>query len=140
MDLTHATDVLPMKAWLATVTLALAASQLLTAARIYEWLRFLPKGRLYNAIHRWSGRVAILLTLPIAYHCVFVFGGGSREPRVLVHTILGSTLYVVVAAKVFIVRSSRFPQWVLPAAGAVLFSVLLGLWLTSAFWYFTTGG
>ena len=40
--------------------------------------------------------------------------------------------------KVFIVRSSRFAAWVLPVAGGLLFSILVGLWLTSALWFFTT--
>ena len=37
-------DVLQMKAWLATAAVVLASGQLLTAARMYELLRFPPKG------------------------------------------------------------------------------------------------
>ena len=48
-----------------------------------------------------------------------------------------ATLYGAVVAKVLVVRSSRFANWVLPVAGGLLFSVLLGLWLTSALWFFT---
>jgi Family of unknown function (DUF6529) len=130
-------DTLHMKAWLVTAAVILACSQLLTAARIYEVLRFPPKGRLYHSVHRWSGRAAILLTLPVAYHCVFLLGFGTHSPRVLIHSLLGSALYGAVVAKVLIVRSSRFAHWVLPVAGALLFSILLGLWLTSALWFFT---
>jgi hypothetical protein len=39
-----------------------------------------------------------------------------------------------------IVRAKGFPGWALPTAGGVLFSILLGLWLTSAFWFFSTFG
>lgn len=131
-------DTLHMKAWLVTVAVALACGQLLTAARIYELLRFPPKGRLYNTVHRWSGRAAILLTLPVAYHCVFLLGFGTQSSRVLIHSLLGSSLYGAVVAKVLIVRSSRFAPWVLPVAGGLLFSILLGLWLTSALWFFAT--
>ena len=127
--------VLQMKAWLAAA-LVLACGQLLTAARIYELLRFPPKGRLYHALHRWSGRMAILLTLPVAYHCIFMLGFSANGPRTLVHSLLGSALYGAVVAKVLIVRSSRFATWVLPVAGGLLFSILLGLWLTSAFVFF----
>ncbi len=130
-------DTLHMKAWLVTAAVILACSQLLTAARLYEVLRFPPKGRLYHSVHRWSGRAAILLTLPVAYHCVFLLGFGTHSPRVLIHSLLGSALYGAVVAKVLIVRSSRFAHWVLPVAGALLFSILLGLWLTSALWFFT---
>jgi Family of unknown function (DUF6529) len=130
-------DTLQMKAWLVTAAVVLACGQLLTAARIYELLRFPPKGRFYHSVHRWSGRAAILLTLPVAYHCVFMLGFGTDSPRVLVHSLLGSALYGAVVAKVLIVRSSRFAYWVLPLAGGLLFSLLLGLWLTSALWFFT---
>jgi Family of unknown function (DUF6529) len=131
------TDTLHMKAWLVTAAVILACSQLLTAARIYELLRFPPKGRFYQSVHRWSGRAAILLTLPVAYHCVFLLGFGTQSPRVLIHSLLGSALYGAVVAKVLIVRSSRFAAWVLPVAGGLLFSILLGVWLTSALWFFT---
>jgi Family of unknown function (DUF6529) len=53
--------------------------QLLTAARIYGKLRFPPEGRLYPLLHRWSGRAAILLTVPVAYHCIFKIGFGTSE-------------------------------------------------------------
>jgi len=130
-------DTLHMKAWLVTAALVLAGGQLLTAARIYEWLGFPPKGRFYHGVHRWSGRAAILLTLPVAYHCVFLLGFGTHSPRVFVHSLLGSALYGAVVAKVLVVRSSRFAHWVLPVAGGLLFFILLGLWLTSALWFFT---
>lgn len=131
------TDTLHMKAWLVTAAVVLACGQLLTAARIYELLRFPPKGRSYQIVHRWSGRAAILLTLPVAYHCIFLLGFDTHSPRVLIHSLLGSALYGAVVAKVLIVRSTRFAPWVLPLAGGLLFSILLGLWLTSALWFFT---
>ncbi|WP_211443952.1 DUF6529 family protein [Collimonas humicola] len=133
-------DTLHMKAWLITASLLLALGQLLTASRIYEVLRFPPKGRFYHVVHRWSGRTAILLTLPVAYHCIFLLGFGTYDTRAYIHSLLGSFLYGTVLAKVLIVRSNGFRGWVLPLAGSALFSILLGLWLTSAFWYFSTFG
>ncbi len=133
-------DTLHMKAWLITAALLLALGQLLTASRIYEVLRFPPKGRFYHVVHRWSGRMAVLLTLPVAYHCIFLLGFGTYDTRAYIHSLLGSFLYGTVLAKVLIVRSSGFRGWALPLAGSLLFSILLGLWLTSAFWYFSTFG
>ena len=133
-------DTLHMKAWLITAVLLLALGQLLTASHIYKVLRLSPKGRFYHVVHRWSGRAAILLTLPVAYHCVFMLGFGTDNPRVYIHSLLGSILYGAVLAKVFTVRSNGFRAWALPLAGGVLFSILAGLWLTSAFWYFGTVG
>ena len=133
-------DSLHMKAWLITAALLLALGQLLTASRIYEVLRFPPKGRFYHLVHRWSGRAAILLTLPVAYHCIFVLGFGTDDTRVYIHSLLGSFLYGVLLAKVLVVRSNGFQGWALPLGGGALFSVLAGLWLTSAFWFFSTVG
>ena len=133
-------DTLHMKGWLITAAVLLASGQLLTASRIYEVLRFPPKGRFYHVVHRWSGRIAILLTLPVAYHCIFLLGFGTYDTRAYIHSLLGSFLYGTVLAKVLIVRSNGFRSWVLPLAGSVLFCILLGLWLTSAFWYFNTFG
>ncbi len=34
-------------------------------------------------------------------------------------------------------RLHRFPRWVLPSAGGLLFAVLIGVWYTSGYWFFT---
>jgi hypothetical protein len=56
-------------------------------------LRFLPPGRLYNLVHRFSGYTAAALTVPVAYHCIFLLGFGAYDLRVYIHSILGSTVY-----------------------------------------------
>ena len=129
-----------MKVWLASVSLALAVFQLLWAARIYNLLRFPPEGRFYNALHRWSGRLALLLTLPIAYHCVIIAGQAPLDGRVLAHMVLGAFFYGVVAAKLLIVQRPGLAVWLTPLAGGLLFVVLLGLWLTSVPWYVSVYG
>ena len=133
-------DTLRMKVWLATAALILGFFQLLTASRIYELLRFPPKGRFYNIVHRWSGRVAIALTVPVAYHCIFLLGFEMTDTRVYIHSLLGSAFYGAFIAKVLLVRVNRFPGWALPIAGGLLFSILLGLWITSAAWFFSISG
>jgi hypothetical protein len=133
-------DTLHMKVWLLTIAFVLGVGQVLTASRIYGILRFPPQGRFYNLMHRWSGRTAILLTLPVAYHCIFLLGFGTYDTRVFIHSLLGSSIYGAFLAKVLIVRSKGFPGWALPIAGGLLFSILLGLWLTSAFWFFRNFG
>jgi Family of unknown function (DUF6529) len=129
-------DPIHFKVWLATAATALACFQVLTAAHIYARLR-LPVGAAVAAVHRWSGRLAILLTLPVAYHCIFLLGYGDYTTRVEVHSLLGSVVYGAVVAKLLVVRGgSRFPGWALPLAGGTLFAILLGLWLTSSLWFF----
>jgi len=127
------------KVWLATAALALAGVQVLTGARIFGKLeRFVPIRRpRVNRVHRWSGRLAVLLTLPVVFHCVFILGFKTTDARVLAHSILGSFVYGVFAVKVFFVHDRRHPRWVVPLVGGTMASVLAGLWATSALWYFT---
>jgi hypothetical protein len=126
------------KAWLATIALGLALVQVTTAARIYGRLHFLPeRGRGIARVHRWSGRLAFLVTLPVFFHCVTILGWQTPDARVAVHSLAGTFVYGVFAAKVLVVRDRSLPLWALPVAGATLASVLVVLWLTSSLWYFT---
>ena len=61
--------------------------------------------------------IAFLLTLPVAFHCIFILGFQTYDTRVLVHSVLGTFLYGVFAVKVLIVRDHGLPGWVLPVAG-----------------------
>jgi hypothetical protein len=126
------------KAWFATAALAFAVVQVVTAARIYGRLHFLPeRGGGIARVHRWSGRLAFLCTLPVFFHCVTILGFRTPDARVAVHAIVGTFFYGVFAAKVLIVRDHSLPSWALPTAGLTLASMLLVLWLTSSLWYFT---
>ena len=128
------------KAWFATAALVLALVQVTTAARIYGKLA-LPAGarsRRSRRSHRWSGRLAFLCTLPVFFHCVTILGFQTPDARVAIHSLVGTFLYGVFAAKVLIVRDRSLPAWALPTAGLTLASMLVALWLTSSLWYFTT--
>jgi hypothetical protein len=127
------------KAWFATAAITLAIVQVLTGARIFGKLkRVIPLPKPWpNRIHRWSGRLALLCTLPVAFHCIFILGFRSTDTRVLVHSILGSFVYGFVAVKLFFVKDREAPGLALPLAGGTLFAVLVTLWATSGLWYFT---
>jgi hypothetical protein len=132
-------DSLHLKVWFASAALALALTQLFTAAWIFRKLPW-RRPRWVPALHRWVGRLAFACTLPVAYHCIFKLGFQTTDGRVVAHSLLGSAVYGAFAAKVTIVRLHRFPRWVLPATGGLLFAVLLGVWYTSALWFFRTVG
>ena len=127
------------KAWLATAAVLLALVQVTTAARIYGKLSFLPeRGPAVARVHRWSGRLAFLCTLPVFFHCVTILGFQTPDTRVAIHSLVGTVVYGVFVAKVLIVRDHSLPRWALPTAGLTLASVLVVLWVTSSLWYFTT--
>jgi Family of unknown function (DUF6529) len=133
-----ATDTLPLKSWLATGLLALAALQLGLALWIYGKLPGIGVAGLRTGhVHRVVGIVAVLVTLPIAYHCAFAYGVKTNiDTRVAVHSVAGCFLYGAIAAKLIIVRSRRLPGWALPLAGGTLVALVAVLWYTSALWYF----
>jgi hypothetical protein len=125
------------KAWFATAAVVLAVLQVTTAARIYGRLDFLPeRGAAVASVHRWSGRLAFVCTLPVFFHCVTILGWRTPDTRVAVHSVLGTLVYGVFAAKVLVVRDRSLPGWALPATGLTLASTLALLWATSALWYF----
>jgi hypothetical protein len=127
------------KAWFATAAVLFAIVQVLTAARIFGHLqgvvRIAPP--VVNRVHRWSGRLAFLCTLPVAFHCIFILGFDSTDSRTLAHSIVGSFVYGVFAVKIFFVHDRDHPRWTLPLVGGTLFAVIVTLWATSAYWYFT---
>ena len=127
------------KAWFATAAVVLAVVQVSTGARIFGRLEHVIRlpPQVVATVHRWSGRLAVLCTLPVAFHCIFILGFRSTDTRVLVHSIVGSFVYGVIVVKLLMVHSRRYPGWALPVAGGSLFAVLITLWATSAAWYFT---
>jgi hypothetical protein len=134
------TSTIAAKAAFATAAVLLACLQLATAARIYGRLRSVVRlpDAVVARVHRYSGRLAFLCTLPVVFHCVFILGFQTASTRVAVHSIVGSFFYGLFAAKVLFVRDHSYPSWVLPLAGGSLFTVLATLWLTSGYWYYTT--
>src|SRR5437588_2573501 len=128
-------DPIHLKAGFATAAAILACFQLFSAAWIFRKLPW-HKPAWVNPAHRWSGRLAFVFTLPVAYHCIFKLGFRSPDSRVLAHSLLGCAVYGGYASKITIVRLHRFPKPVLPLAGGLLFAVLIGVWYTSAFWLY----
>lgn len=130
-----------MKAWLATLAVALGVFQLASALKLYG--RLLPQRSAPSWLgdaHRLSGTVAFLATLPVAYHCLWSFGYQTGDTRVWVHSLAGCVFYGALTTKVFVVRNHRLPGWALPAAGGLVFTVLVVAWATSALWLFTEVG
>ncbi|XVV06005.1 DUF6529 family protein [Actinosynnema sp. CA-248983] len=129
------------KAWLATIVLGLVAVQLFTALWIYGRLpRLRPGSHRVHVLHRVSGAVAFLVSLPVAFYCLYGFGFDATTPRTLVHSVAGCAFYGAFTAKMLALRSSRLPGWLLPVLGGTVFSLFVLLWTVSAAWWFRTVG
>ncbi len=128
---------LTMKVWLTTIALGLALVQMVSAAGIF--------GRLGQAhwapvLHRWSGRLAVLVTLPLVAHCLYVFGFGFDSPRVVVHSVAGCLFFGAFTAKMLTLPRRQAPAWAIPLLGAILSAALVAVWMTSALWFLTSTG
>lgn len=134
-------DTLSFKSWTTTIVFVLALFQVVSAARIYGRLKVptrLPSW--FGDLHRLTGTLAFVLTLPVMFHCLWSLGFSDRSPRRLVHSIAGCIFFGLFACKVFAVRSRKLPGWVLPVVGSATFAVIAVLWATSSLWFFTEVG
>ncbi|MGY1617311.1 DUF6529 family protein [Geodermatophilus sp. SYSU D00691] len=134
--------VLAMKTVVATGIGVLVVVQVVTALWIYGKLGIHVPAWL-GTVHRSTGAVALLLTLFVAYHCLWSLGlevgtlpdGEEVSTRTFVHGLLGCAVVGAVVVKLVAVRSRRAPGWFLPVAGGLLFALLVLAILTSALWY-----
>ncbi|MGI5374323.1 DUF6529 family protein [Streptomyces sp. CA-251387] len=126
-----------VKSWLATAAIFFALVQLVSAFMVYGKL---PGPAWSSALHRWSGRVAFLVSVPVAVHCLYALGYQTYEMRVFLHSLLGCFFFGAFSAKMLLLRSERLPGWLLPIVGGLVFTALTIIWLTSALWFFRTFG
>ena len=130
---------LAAKTWLATGAVVLAVVQLVSALAMYGKLGITAPSWT-GLLHRWSGRAAFLLSVPVAMHCLYAVGFQSYSPRVLIHSLLGCFFFGAFTAKMLILSRKGVPGWALPVFGGLVFTALVGIWLTSSLWFFTTFG
>jgi hypothetical protein len=128
------------KAWMATGVVLLVLVQLGSALVMYGKFPGVSASSWTAPLHRWSGRGAFLLSVPVALHCLYALGFQSNDTRVLVHSLLGCFFFGVFTTKMLLLPQRRLPGWALPLAGGLVFSALVGIWLTSSLWFFTTIG
>lgn len=124
-----------MKLWLSTIALAFATAQLVSALWMYGRLPLASAPAWLGNVHRISGRLAFILSLPVAYHCLYQLGFQHTSARVLLHSILGCLFYGAFAAKVLVVRSRNLPAAALPLLGGLVFVLFVYIWLLSGLWY-----
>jgi hypothetical protein len=129
-----------VKTWLATLAVSLALFQLVSAFAMY---RLIPGGRVPTWIgtaHVWSGRLAVLVSVPVAVHCLYALGFQSGDTRVFFHSLFGCFFYGVFVTKMMLLTRKSVRPWVIPIVGGLLFFVLVYVWLTSALWFFQSTG
>jgi hypothetical protein len=133
--------ILQMKAWLTTAATSLLIVQLLTALWMWGHLpRAGPAPSWAPVLHRWSGSIAFIITLPVAFSCIWSLGFQTYSLRVIVHGLCGCLFYGAYAAKMLGLRLKGLPRWALPVLGGSVLTLLIALWMTAALWFFTRHG
>ena len=134
---------LNMKVWLATIAVTFALFQIFSAFWMYGRLpgptevpSWVPTA------HRISGLLAFLVSLPVAYHCLWALGFHFKDAptRVAAHSLLGCAFYGAFTTKMLLLRVKSLPGAVIPIAGGLTFSILVAIWLTSSLWFFQNIG
>ena len=76
-------DTITMKVWLASLSVLFALVQLVSALRLYGKLSTREAPAWLGPVHRMSGRLAFLVSLPVAYHCLYQLAFQDSTTRVL---------------------------------------------------------
>jgi hypothetical protein len=134
------TDTITMKVWLSSVAILFALFQIFSALWLYGRLPIANRPSWLIHAHRISGRLAFLISLPVAYHCLYQLAFQDTTTRVFAHSLLGCLFYGAFATKVTIIHMpGRAGVW-LPVIGGTVFTLLVATWVTSGLWYITTSG
>jgi uncharacterized protein DUF6529 len=131
---------LTVKVWLTSLSALLALVQIVSALAMYGRLPGVRAPSWIGGLHRWSGRAAFLFAVPVAVHCLYALGLNYGDLRTLLHSLAGCLFFGAFTAKMLLLPKPGLPGWALPIAGAVTFTALVVLWLTSSLWFFTTSG
>jgi hypothetical protein len=72
-------------------------------------------------------------------------GFPTYSTRVLIHSVLGCFFYgffygVLVTRMLSPIWGGSMPRWAVPVQGGTVFLGLIGVWLTSSLWLFTSKG
>jgi hypothetical protein len=129
-----------VKAWLATVAIAFAVVQFGSGLVMYGKVPWIDARPWISVLHRWSGRVAFIVTVVVAVHCLYALGFETFDARVLVHSIAGCLFFGTFTVKMLALTRRGMPAWVLPLLGGLAFALLVLIWFTSAFWFFSILG
>ena len=127
---------LQMKAWLTTIAIGFGVVQLISALAMYGRLGPRAAKPWVGPLHRVSGVLALLSSLPVAAHCLWSLGFSTFDARTTAHSLLGCAFYGAFTAKMLTLRNHGGPKWLLPVLGATVLTLLAGLWLTASLWYF----
>ena len=139
-DVSGFENLVVVKSWLTVGATVFAVVQGVSALVMYGKVRSVTAPSWIGGLHRWSGRAAFFLAVPVAVFCLYGIGFQHHTTRVLAHSLLGCLFFGVFTVKMLVLTKRGVAGWVLPVLGGLAFAILVGLSLTSAVWYFANHG
>ncbi|MEV6971797.1 DUF6529 family protein [Hamadaea sp. NPDC051192] len=130
-------DLIKVKSWMAVAAGVFGLIQAASALIMYGRIKAIRAPSWISALHRWSGRLAFFIAVPVAVFCLYGIGFQAYDARVLVHSLLGCLFFGVFTVKMLVLTKPGIAGWVLPVLGGTVFTILVGTILTSAAWYFS---
>jgi len=132
-------DILMLKSILATLVLLMAILQAVTMTQVKGRIRLinLPSSQL-RRFHKLEGDTALLLTLVTAAICVGRLSSAPQDSRVVLHALVGVAGVATILLKFAVARFFRPYLRYASYISTVLFFSILGIFVTSALWYFVT--
>jgi len=128
-----------MKVWLGVVAGVLGVVQLVSALWMYGKLGR-PAPAAVRIVHRLSGATAVVVSLPVAYHCLWSLGFQTYDARVMAHSLFGCVFYGAFVTKIIALKTRAGPGWFLPIAAGLLLAALVVVVFTSSLWYLSNVG
>ena len=99
---------LAVKSFLTSVAMVFAVVQTVTALALFERIRL--TGTWEGAVHRWAGRIAVAVTVPVAVHCLYALGFQSYDTRTLLHSLFGCFFYGAFVVKTLFLTRDDSPR------------------------------
>lgn len=124
-------QLLAWKVAISSLVFALAGGQVALAARFWGVGGFAIAPGTAAQLHRWGGRLLLVLAVAVALACLLGPAGNTSPTRVLLHSVFGSVLFASLVFKFVVLKFSRSAQSLLPLAGTLLFLSFAAVWATS---------
>ena len=128
-----------LKAIGSTVVVLLTFSQFYTMESV---LGHLPRGsikmRTMMRVHRWGGRITIVLAAVIAFFCMVDVGASHDTVRQTVHIFAGTLAFALLGIKFVLIRFKPYLAYdTAPWIGRIVAVCFVLIWLTSGYAYLT---
>ena len=127
------------KSVMAFIVLFFVLVQLGSAVVMYGKIKAITPPPWIGTLHRWSGRLAFFIAVPIAVFCLYGIGFQTFDLRSTAHSLLGCLFFGIFTIKMLVLTKPGLKGWILPVVGGTVFTILVAAIASSALWFYAFG-